>query len=483
MMAERLGRLARWHAIRWAPLLAVALVTAVAFPATGAPHDPAAAGAGETLRQLAGPILYDAVILSVFWLLLAFYRRETYRSPRELWFLAGLFTFGVIVAALGARLLPGRPELSPVPFVAMLVTMLYSGRLSVFAAATLAILIGTQWIFREQATLIFGLTGGVSAGLGIRMLRRRKSLYATVGLVAVAYVITSVALGLTFSWTARAVLLSVAAGAAVAVASAAIALLTLPIAESLTHVTTDLTLLELSDPSRPLLKRLALEAPGPYAHSIAMANLSEAASDAVGANGLLARVGCYYHDVGKLARPQYFVENQPRAGSPHDRIGPAESARIIRDHVEAGLELARAHHLPDVLQAFIAEHHGTTRIEFFLDRARQQGVVPIDDAEFTYPGPRPTSAETAIAMLADSAEAAVRALDEPTPEAVRAAIARVVSARIAAHQLDKAPLTLRDIDIVQEEFARVLGGMYHSRVSYPEARASAADERPRSRGA
>ncbi|MGH7590030.1 MAG: HDIG domain-containing metalloprotein, partial [Gemmatimonadales bacterium] len=441
----------RGHAARWALLVGLALVTAVAFPGTGA--------SAGLIRRFIGAVLYNAVLLAPFWALLAFYRRETYRSLRELTFVTVLFAVAIAAVAMAVRFAPGRPELSPVPFVAMVVTMLWSGRLAVFAAVTLAVLIGAQWIFPDQATLIFGLTGGVAGALGIRMVRRRKSIYPTLALVAGAYAVTSLALGITFRWTPSAMLVSIGWGTGVAIVSAAVAQLAMPLAESATHVTTDLTLLELSDPSRPLLKRLALEAPGTYAHSIAMANLSEAAAEAVGANGLLARVGCYYHDVGKLARPQYFMENQSRAKSPHEGLDPTESARIIRAHVEAGLVLAREYDLPEVLRAFIAEHHGTTRVEFFLDRARQGAVAPFDDRAFTYPGPRPSSAETAIAMLADCAEAAVRALADPTPEACRQAIARVVSARVAAHELDDAPLTLRDLDRVQAEFARVLGGM------------------------
>lgn len=471
-----------WHSARWALLVGVALVTAVAFPGTGASVAPIV-GSSEALRQFVGPVLYDTILLAPFWALLAVYRRETYRSLRELTFVMVLFAVAIAAAGMGARWAPGRPELSPVPFVAMLFTMLWSGRLAIFAAITLAVLIGAQWIHPDQAALLFGLTGGVAGALGIRMLRRRKSIYPAVALVAGAYALTAVALGLTYAWTPVAVLVSAMWGIGVAVGSAAIAQLLLPLAESATHVTTDLTLLELSDPSRPLLKRLALEAPGTYAHSIAMAGLSEAAAEAVGANGLLARVGCYYHDIGKLARPQYFVENQPRAGSPHDRLDPVESARIIRDHVEAGLALAREHHLPAVLCAFVAEHHGTTRVEYFLDRARQGGVTPLDDRAFTYSGPRPSSAETAIAMLADGAEAAVRALADPTPEALRQAIARVVSSRVASHQLDDAPLTLRDLDRIQAEFARVLGGMYHDRVIYPAPSGEVAGEIPRTRGA
>ncbi|MGB7211771.1 MAG: HDIG domain-containing metalloprotein [Gemmatimonadales bacterium] len=471
--------LVRGHAARWALLVGLALVVALVFPGTGVP----ATAERDPALRFVGAVLYDVVLLAPFWALLAFYRRETYRSLRELTFVTVLFAVAIVAEALVVHWAPGRPELSPVPFVAMVVTMLWSGRLAVFAAVTLAVLIGAQWIFPDQATLIFGLTGGVAGALSIRMIRRRKSIYPTLALMIGAYVVTSLALGLTFAWTPTAMLVSASWGVGVAVISVAVAQLAMPLAESATHVTTDLTLLELSDPARPLLKRLALEAPGTYAHSIAMANLSEAAAEAVGANGLLARVGCYYHDIGKLARPQYFVENQPRSSSPHDRLDPTESARIIREHVEAGLALAREHHLPDVLRAFIAEHHGTTKIEYFLDRARQGGVAPLDDRVFTYPGPRPSSAETAIAMLADSAEAAVRSLAAPTPEASRQAIARVVAARVAAHQLDDAPLTLRDLDRVQAEFARVLGGMYHDRVTYPMPPGEVAGEIPRIRGA
>ncbi|HET7024051.1 MAG TPA: HDIG domain-containing protein [Gemmatimonadales bacterium] len=478
-MAGPEAGLVRGHAARWALLMGLALAAALAFPGTGVP---AAAGRPPALHFI-GALLYDAVLLAPFWALLAFYRRETYRSLRELTFVTVLFAVAIAAAALVVHWAPDRPELSPVPFVAMVVTMLWSGRLAVFAAVTLAVLIGAQWIFPDQAALIFGLTGGVAGALSIRMIRRRKSIYPTLALMVGAYVVTSLALGLTFAWTPSAMLVSAAWGVGVAVVSVAVAQLAMPLAESATHVTTDLTLLELSDPARPLLKRLALEAPGTYAHSIAMANLSEAAAEAVGANGLLARVGCYYHDIGKLARPQYFVENQPRATSPHDQLDPAESARIIREHVEAGLALAREHHLPDVLRAFIAEHHGTTKVEYFLDRARQGGVAPLDDRAFTYPGPRPSSAETAIAMLADSAEAAVRALADPTPDASRQAITRVVAARVAAHQLDDAPLTLHDLDRVQTEFARVLGGMYHDRVRYPVPPGEVAGEIPRIRGA
>ena len=238
-------------------------------------------------------------------------------------------------------------------------------------------------------------------------------------------------------------------------------------AETITGRTTDLTLLELSDPSQPLLRRLASEAPGTWAHSLAVANLSEAAADAIGADGLLARVGCYYHDIGKLSHPEWFVENQLGGPNPHERLAPEASANMIREHVGAGLTLARDNRLPAVLQAFIAEHHGTSRLEYFYDQAGG-GTGPADE-RFRYPGPRPSTPETAVAMLADAAEAAARALDDPEPDRLRDAIDRVISHRVNGGELRDAPLTLRDLDRISDTITRLLAGMHHARLRYPEA--------------
>jgi hypothetical protein len=253
-----------------------------------------------------------------------------------------------------------------------------------------------------------------------------------------------------------------------AVVSTAIAFILLPLFERFTHVTTDLTLLELSDPNRPLLRRLATEAPGTYAHSIAMANLCESACNALGANGLLARVGCYYHDVGKLKKPHHFVENQAHGVNPHDKLKPGVSASIIRNHVRDGLALAEEYGLPEVVRAFIPEHHGTMEISYFLERARSRnGGEDIDPDEYRYPGPRPRSVETAVAMLADGVEAALRVLDDQTPERIRDAINHIVMHRVEAGQLDEAPITLAQLARIREEFIRVYAGARHGRIDYP----------------
>jgi hypothetical protein len=243
----------------------------------------------------------------------------------------------------------------------------------------------------------------------------------------------------------------------------------LPAAESLTRITTDITLLELSDPSRPLLRRLSLEAPGTYAHSVAMANLVEAACNRIGANGLLGRVGCYYHDVGKIRNPQYFVENQTHGNNPHDRLQARHSAQIIKAHVTDGLALAREARLPEAVAAFIPEHHGTTEITYFLERARKSGDGRPDPADYRYPGPRPRSTETAISMIADSVEAALRVIDELTPQKIEEVIDHIVRTKLSAGQLDEAPMTLQQMEQVKQEFVRIIAGMYHNRIDYPES--------------
>jgi putative nucleotidyltransferase with HDIG domain len=186
---------------------------------------------------------------------------------------------------------------------------------------------------------------------------------------------------------------------------------------------------------------------------------------------LLGRVGCYYHDVGKLGNPGFFVENQNRGtNNPHDRITPQQSAKIIRQHVVDGVRLAQEARLPEIITAFIPEHHGTSEINYFLDKAKKSRDGVVNPADFRYPGPRPRSIETAIAMLADSIEASLRVLDDLTPDRIEGVIEHIAKNKLAAGQLDEAPITLQQLDEVKAEFVRVLSGMYHNRIDYPEDR-------------
>ena len=422
------------------------------------------------LRGAAGALLYNGIVMASFWLLMLFYRRETYDRLREMVFFGVLFSVVLAFTALLHWAFPGRPELVPIPFAAIVITLLYNGQIGVIAALTLAVLLDGQWDLRGTSILFFGLVGGVAGAVAIRVVRRRRHLYLTIGVMAAASVLASVTVGLIQGWSVLMIVGSASLGVLMAPGSASLAMIVTPLAESATRITTDLTLLELSDLGRPLLRRLALEAPGTWAHSLAMASLCESACNIIGANGLLARVGCYYHDVGKLSDPRFFMENQAGGPNPHDDLNPTESARIIRKHVLDGIVLAEQAALPEVVKAFIPEHHGTTEITHFLSRARlldPEGRVAVGD--FRYPGPRPQSVETAVAMLADSAEAVVRVLEDRRADLVRDAIEQLVAQKLASGQLDEAPLSLVDIDRIKREFARVMSGTYHKRIGYTRA--------------
>jgi cyclic-di-AMP phosphodiesterase PgpH len=231
-------------------------------------------------------------------------------------------------------------------------------------------------------------------------------------------------------------------------------------------VNTRIQLMELAQLSHPLLRELQEKAPGTFHHSVIVGNLGERAADLVGADPLLVRVGCYFHDIGKIARPAYYIENQADAQNPHDRLTPAESARYVSEHVRYGLEVTAKHHVPQRVRAFIPEHHGTRLVTYFYRKASE--MDPNTDPEkFRYPGPRPQSKETAIVMLADSTEAVVRASKDRSHERIDALVDSVIAERVAEGQLDDSDLTLRDLKTIGESFKATLRGIYHPRIEYP----------------
>lgn len=421
----------------------------------------------RAIRRVLGGIAYNALVLAIFGIAILVFRPGLYRSMRALALFAAVFTLVLVVAAIGAQWQPVRPELVPVAMAAIICSMLFDTRISMIAAMILAVLAGGQSVYRGTNALFLNLVGGAAAALCMRKALRREESYRYVITIGVAYFFAAVTLGLTLGWTTRQIGASAGFGVLNAFVSVVLAMFLLPLAERLTGITTPLTLVEWSDLNRPLLRRLSLEAPGTYAHTIAMAGLVEAACNAIGANGLLGRVGTYYHDIGKLAKPQFFVENQGGGRNPHDTLEPGKSASIIRNHIQEGLDLAARYHVPAAIAAFIPEHHGTGHISYFLEKAKCDGAPPPNSDDYVYPGPVPQTAETAICMLADGIEASVRVLQEHTPQRVREVIEHIVRQRIDQEQLRQAPLTLRDLDVIKDAFARVFASMHHTRIDYP----------------
>jgi putative nucleotidyltransferase with HDIG domain len=423
-------------------------------------------GSQRGLRRITGSVLFDFLLIALLGITILTFRPEVYRNFRWLLTVALISALVLVSGALVALLHPVHPELVPVALAGVLISALFDRRISVAAAMVLATLVAGQSVFRGTNALFINLVAGAVAAVSVGEIRRRNQSYQWILTVGGAYVATALAIGLTLDLPWRGILSSAGFGVLNALACVLLAILILPMAEAFTGVETDLTLLEWSDLNRPLMQRLSLEAPGTYAHTIAIANLAEAACRAIGANALLARVGAYYHDIGKIAKSQFFVENQAKGRNPHDTMLPGASAAIIRNHVQEGLELAREHKLPRALRAFITEHHGTGTISYFLDKARRTESTP-DISEYEYPGPLPQTAETAVVMMADGIEAAARVLTDPTPEKIRDVVEYIVRQRMEQGQLRESPLTLRQIEIVKNEFTRVLVGMYHNRIAYP----------------
>ncbi len=249
----------------------------------------------------------------------------------------------------------------------------------------------------------------------------------------------------------------------------------LPAIEKVFGVLTDLSLLEYGDPAHALLQQLVQRAPGTYNHSINVASLAEAAAEAIGARGLLVRVGAYFHDIGKMLKPHYFVENQGREGNKHESLNPAMSTLVIIAHIKDGADLARQHHLPQPLIEFIQQHHGTTLVEYFYNRASRENEgkpeedqTDIDESNFRYPGPKPQTKEIGVLMLADAAESASRALVDPTPARIEGLVHDLAMKRLLDGQFDECGLTLSELAIIEESLVKSLTAVYHGRVKYPD---------------
>lgn len=419
---------------------------------------------GAALLVLAGTVLLV--------ILLRLLTPDTLHDLRAL-----LVLMTVLVITMGASVLCIKgldAYLAPITMASMLLTSLLGAPVGVAATVPMALMVSgvmaggnSEYASAMVHLLVTGIVSGMMSAMFLKGKPQRVRVVICGLAVAVSNLVLMIAMGLMTSRDMRMVLTCAAWSMGGGVLSGLMAVGFQPVFETAFNLATPSKLLELANPNQPLLRRLLLEAPGTYHHSIIVANLSEAAAERIGANPLLARTGAYFHDVGKLKRPLYFKENQ-MGENPHDHTDPYVSAAIVTTHTRDGLQLAQKYRLPQEIQKIIVEHHGDTPVMFFYHKALQQADgKPVDIADFRYDGARPSSKESAIVMLADTIEAAVRSMPDPTPQAIERFIERLVRGKLEDGQLSNSPMTLQDIDGVCEAFAKVLNGVFHERIEYP----------------
>lgn len=378
---------------------------------------------------------------------------------------------------------PSIPELvlAPCFFTASVLAIAAPRRFAVGAMCVVAVLVAPT-IDAELTFLVTLLIGVVAAAGQLREVRSRTKLITAGAGTACVVAIASAAGGLVEADAPRYVLEHASLSAGSAILAAFIVSGVLPFIERLFRIATSLTLLEWRDPTKPLLQLLAREAPGTYTHSLTVGMLADAACEPIGANGLLAQVGALYHDVGKIHKAHYFTENQEVGINRHENLAPTMSLLIILGHVKDGIEMAEEYKLPAVLHPFIAEHHGTTLVRYFHTMAseKQPRIASgkhdreISEAEFRYAGPKPRTKETAVLMICDGVEGAVRSLPEPTPGRIESIVHQVISDRLHDGQFDDCDITLRELHLVEESLVKALCSIYHTRIAYPKSKRSTA---------
>ncbi|GMA56136.1 hypothetical protein GCM10025858_06390 [Alicyclobacillus sacchari] len=353
----------------------------------------------------------------------------------------------------------------------MLITVMMDSSLAVVASFYFSFLLGAALNFNYDF-VFYGFVGSLVGAYSVARVTSRGTFMRAgffVSLMNIGSVLALYLLQANRSTDLHSLSLHVGLAALNGIFAAILAMGILPFFESAFGLLTPIRLLELSNPNHPLLRKVLLEAPGTYHHSLIVGNLAEAAAELVGADPLLCRVGAYYHDVGKTKRPMFFVENQMTKDNPHEKVAPSLSHLIITSHVSDGLEMLKQAGLPKPIQDICATHHGTTILWYFYNKAKEQdknGTVKVDD--FRYPGPKPKTRECAIIMICDAVEAAVRSMARPTPNRVEGVIRKIIRDRLQDGQLDECDLTLQDLDAMVGAFMKTLKGIYHSRIEYPD---------------
>ena len=425
--------------------------------------------------QWIGIFFHVLLILGLYGTYLFLFRKRIFNDNSSLglitslFCLEGLFAYATRVADVSVPL----QFLIFVPMASMLLAIIYDSRVAFYGTVIISLLVagirGNDYPI-ALASIIAGSLGAYT----VRDISNRTQIFRSIGFIFLGYMLSILALGLERFEDFPTMGLEIALGFGNALISSILTYALLLFFERAFNITTDLRLVELADINQPLLQRLSEEAPGTFHHSLMLGNLAEAAADEIGANSILAKVGAYYHDIGKLIKPEYFVENQVGTPNRHSKLKPRMSAKLIISHVNEGMELARAYKIPEKVVDFIPQHHGTTRLSFFFDKALKQAATRknnkevVQDEDYRYPGPRPQTKETAIVMLADTIEAATRSVSDVTPQKLELTVDSMIKHRLMEGELDECNLTMTDLRKIKEAFLQILIGIHHHRIQYPE---------------
>lgn len=417
--------------------------------------------------NIIGIIMVTALFLSVFFFYLNYFYPDIYENINKLILLSIISIFIVLLAKIFGQV---SGYLIPMASSSMLIALSFSPNIAILLTVILSLLIG----FIPGGGLnyiIVSVISGIVAIYSIQKATQRSSLTRAGLLIAGVNIIAISALGLINNEEYYLILQNNFLGVLNGFLAVILTIGILPFLESYFDITTSFKLMELSNPNQPLLKKMILEAPGTYHHSIVVGNLSETAAEEIGGNGLLARVGAIYHDIGKIKRPYFFTENQEAYKNIHDEMEPSLSALVIASHVKEGIELAKKNKLPKDITDIISQHHGTNLITYFFHRALKENGLANDavaEENYRYSGPKPQTKETGIILLADSLEAATRSLTNPTATRIKTLVKEIIQKNLENGQLEECDLTLKDLDKIGDSFSRILTGMFHSRVEYPD---------------
>lgn len=450
------------------------------------------------LDHFFGNVLIAAVLFAVFYKDIRRYK-PAYLKDQKMLVLLGLLVAGTLLFSRASEYVLSGLQRGltlegdgaylyglPVPMGALLVTLIFDFHTAIIFSFVLSLLTG-MWL-NDPLFTVYTFIGSLTAAFGVFRCKKRSALIKAGLYVSAANTVTTalvlLAKGTLFTSGAPTALLFASLSGVTVAASVSFVL---PAVEYFFSITTDISLIELLDIEQPLMRQLMIAAPGTYHHSIIVGNLAESAAEAVGANPLLARVTAYYHDIGKVKMPEYFVENQASGHNKHEKLTPHMSSLILISHVKEGLELAKQYKLPQAVSDIIQQHHGTSLIVFFYKKALEQAQdsLPLQE-DYRYPGPKPQTRVAALVMMADAVEAASRSLTEPTPARISALVEKIINNIFLDGQIDECELTLKDISEIKRRFTYVLTSIFHRRIAYPEltpkGAAHKADRGPAERG-